>query len=150
MLTEGILSAAIASGSASVFGVPPMARVRPASRSSGVAAAAGATTPKPQSVSAANRNRRALTPMRLSSRSRLDVPRERADLAAHPLVAFVTVIARMPEQPQRKADLGEGLINAHEPELPLENCGERGGQREQRIAVEREQEPDQDRRDPRG
>src|SRR5581483_4465475 len=146
-----MLSAAIASFSVSVFGAPAMARLRSRSRSAGFAAGAGgAKTTEPQSISAANSNRRALTPMALSSRSRLDVPRERADLPAHPLVAFVTVIARMPEQPQRKADLGEGLMNAHQPELPGKDRGERGRQRQQRVAVEREQEADQDRGNARG
>jgi hypothetical protein len=66
------------------------------------------------------------------------------ELAAHPFMAFVAVIARMPEQPQRKGDRVERLVNADQPELLLEDPRERGGQRQQRIAVQREEQADLD------
>src|SRR5262249_18802983 len=65
-------------------------------------------------------------------------------------MAFVTVIARMPQQPRRKGNCAEWLVNAHQPELLLEDLRKRSGKRDQRVAVQREQEPDQHRGNPRG
>ena len=69
---------------------------------------------------------------------------------AHPGVAFVAVVARMPHQPERQGDGPERLANALEPELLLENRGKGRRNREQRIAVQREQQADQDGGDARG
>src|SRR5689334_8717483 len=49
----------------------------------------------------------------------------------------------MPEQPQRKRDALEGLMNADEPKLPLEDRSERDREGEKRVAIQREQKADQ-------
>src|SRR6476620_8103918 len=80
-----------------------------------------------------------------SSSGALYLACELGELAAHPFMAFVAVIARMPEEPKRKGDRVERLVNADQPELLLEDPRERGGQRQQRIAVQREEQADQHR-----
>lgn len=123
MLTDGMLSAAMTSLSVSVFVAPPMVMLRPASRSAG----APASTSRQQKETAKQERGKLQAPpqrlaqTRLSLSCVLDLARERADLTAYPFMAFVPVIARMPEEPQWKANAREGLVNALEPELPLEN-----------------------------
>src|SRR6476659_378615 len=66
---------------------------------------------------------------------------ERRNLIAHPVVAFVTIVARMPEETHREGDGIDRQLHAGKRELLLQDRRERGWKREQRIAVEREQQP---------
>src|SRR5262245_40480907 len=72
---------------------------------------------------------------------------ERRDLIAHPVVAFVAIIARMPEEAHRQGDGIDRQLHAGKRELLLEDRREGGRKGEQRIAVEREQKPGKHRRD---
>src|SRR4029077_17572223 len=71
---------------------------------------------------------------------------ECGDLIAHPVVAFVAIVARMPEGTPRERDGIDRQLHAGKRKLLLEDRRERGWKREQRIAVEREQQSGKHRR----
>src|SRR5512139_2672264 len=104
MLTDGMLSQRKCLADAADGDVETRPKVRRSACQSGVGhrqetakQERGKLQPPPQRLAHA----------RLSLSRILYFARERADFPAYPFMAFVAVIARMPEQPQRKADAPE-------------------------------------------
>src|SRR5512136_2342315 len=74
---------------------------------------------------------------------------QRRKLVPHPMVTLVSVIARMPEQAHRNGDVAERLGHAQKRELPLQDHSQGVWHREQRVAVQREQQASEHGRDAR-
>ena len=69
------------------------------------------------------------------------------ELPAQPLMTLVPVVARVPQQANREGHGLNRLCNPGETELTFQYSRKRGGEREQRIAVQRGQDADKRRGD---
>src|SRR4029079_5342564 len=124
----------IASSRLSVFSLPSIVRLRSMARGLEKCSLRQA----PRQRSAEEECKSSHRDLRLVARRlafALDLTRQPDQLVAHPLVTLVAIIARMPEQSRRHGGRLECVSEMYQLEIFLQNRRQRGGHREQEVAV---------------